>query len=191
MSLVASVSSVCGFSLIFDPVRNYDELGIRPYAIPLICSIGADLRHTALPTEFCFASSVRHARRNVEFLQIDFRYVPLVELYFSIAKVENLPKTDLSADNTDIRVHLIVVSFLIYFAFRTPCWQCRQGVVGPGVFGIAPLHLGLYLWIGITPKGLKVLGDLQWSSCRGQQVYAKRNRAINDAWRLGCAKHFL
>jgi hypothetical protein len=58
MSLVASVLSVCGFSLIFDPVRNYDELGIRPYAIPLICSIGADLRHTALPTEFCFASSV-------------------------------------------------------------------------------------------------------------------------------------
>ena len=113
MSLVASVSSVCGFSLIFDPVRNYDELGIRPYAIPLIFSIGADLRHTALPTEFCFASSVRHARRNVEFLQIDFRYVPLVELYFSIAKVENLPKTDLSADNTDIRLHL---NYCIIFA---------------------------------------------------------------------------
>ena len=40
-----AVCRVCGFCLIFVPFGHYDEPEILPYAITLICPIGADVRH--------------------------------------------------------------------------------------------------------------------------------------------------
>ena len=39
--------------------------------------------------------------------------------------------------------------------------RCRQGIVGPGMFRIAPLHLGFHLGIATTPETLQILGYLQ------------------------------
>jgi hypothetical protein len=43
----AAVCRVCSFCLIFVPFGHYDEPEILPYAIRLICPIGADVRHLA------------------------------------------------------------------------------------------------------------------------------------------------
>ena len=45
IALAAPVWRVCDFCLIFVPFGHYDEPEILPYEIPLICSIGADVRH--------------------------------------------------------------------------------------------------------------------------------------------------
>ena len=42
--MAAPVWRVCDFCLIFVPFGHYDEPEILPYEIPLICSIGADVR---------------------------------------------------------------------------------------------------------------------------------------------------
>ena len=44
IALAAPVCRVCDFCLIFVPFGHYDELEILSYAIPLICSIGADVK---------------------------------------------------------------------------------------------------------------------------------------------------
>ena len=44
IALDAPVCRVCDFWLIFVPFGRYDETEILPYAIRLICSIGADVR---------------------------------------------------------------------------------------------------------------------------------------------------
>ena len=44
IALVAPVCRVCDFCLIFVPFGHYDEPEILPYAIPLFCPIGADVR---------------------------------------------------------------------------------------------------------------------------------------------------
>jgi len=61
MSLIALAAPVCrvfDFWLIFVPFGNYDELKTLSYAIPLICSIGADVKQaerllTALSSSGC------------------------------------------------------------------------------------------------------------------------------------------
>ena len=45
IALAAPVCRVCDFCLIFVPFGHYDELEILSYTIPIICSIGADVRH--------------------------------------------------------------------------------------------------------------------------------------------------
>jgi hypothetical protein len=47
-AMAAPVCRVCDFCLIFVPFGHYDELEILSYAIPLICSIGADVRQFPL-----------------------------------------------------------------------------------------------------------------------------------------------
>jgi hypothetical protein len=44
LDLAAPVCHVCDFCLIFVPCGHYDEPEILSYAIPLFCSIGADVR---------------------------------------------------------------------------------------------------------------------------------------------------
>ena len=49
IALAAPVWRVCDFCLIFVPFGHYDEPEILPYEIPLICSIGADVRQYYTP----------------------------------------------------------------------------------------------------------------------------------------------
>jgi hypothetical protein len=44
IALVAPVYRVCDFCLICVPFGHYDEPEILSYAIPMMCSIGADVR---------------------------------------------------------------------------------------------------------------------------------------------------
>ena len=44
VALAGPVWRVCDFCLIFVPFGHYDEPEILSYAIPLFCSIGADVR---------------------------------------------------------------------------------------------------------------------------------------------------
>jgi hypothetical protein len=48
IALAAPVCRVCGFCLIFVPFGHYDEPEILSYAIPLFCSIGADVRQVII-----------------------------------------------------------------------------------------------------------------------------------------------
>jgi len=57
IALAAPVWRVCDFCLIFVPFGHYDEPEILSYAIPLFCSIGADVRqsdttHTPPPLSY-------------------------------------------------------------------------------------------------------------------------------------------
>ena len=48
IALAAPVCRVCDFCLIFVPFGHYDEPEILSYAIPLFCSIGADVRQVII-----------------------------------------------------------------------------------------------------------------------------------------------
>ena len=55
IALAAPVWRVCDFCLIFVPFGHYDEPEILPYEIPLICSIGADVRQMPVRRLRCAA----------------------------------------------------------------------------------------------------------------------------------------
>jgi hypothetical protein len=47
IALAAPVWRVCNFGLIFVPLGHFDEPETLPYAIRLVCSIGADVKQVA------------------------------------------------------------------------------------------------------------------------------------------------
>jgi len=60
IALAAPVWRVCNFCLIFVPFGHYDEPETLPYEIRLVCSIGADVKHS-FSAVFPYRRGARHS----------------------------------------------------------------------------------------------------------------------------------
>ena len=69
IALAAPVWRVCDFCLIFVPFGHYDEPEILPYEIPLICSIGADVRQLDEYSREALCVAVKPRMGNAEVLE--------------------------------------------------------------------------------------------------------------------------
>ena len=69
--------------------------------------------------------------------------------------------------------------------------QCREGIIGPGVFGIAASELFFDFKIGRPPEAGQVLRDLNRPARWREEVQHDRNFSIDETGRVLAAEQFL